>query len=40
MARPLRTESSLYGNSHKLGARDLEALLFCAAFEHGVEVYH
>lgn len=26
MVRPLRIESFLHGNSHKLGARDLEAL--------------
>lgn len=40
MARPLRTEFCRYDNPHKLGVRDLEAGLFCDAFEHDVEVYH
>jgi hypothetical protein len=40
MARPLHTDSYLRDNSHKLGARDLEALLIYAVFEHSVEVYH
>jgi hypothetical protein len=39
-ARPLRTESCLHGNSHKLDAHDSEALLSCAVFEDGVEVCH
>jgi hypothetical protein len=40
MAHSLHTESCLHGNPYRLGGRDLEALLFCAAFECDVEGYH